>query len=494
MHINSVTSLKTRKSADLIVVPFWKGKKFAEIAVDAELLSPYFHGPISTHDFKGKANEAAYVYLSDQPEKRLMLLGLDIQKDLTVEKLRQAYAKITKMCLKLKITSVNILLPEGIDLSREDCIAGVMDGLLLPNYLFLKNKHETVEKEKPTVIDTITLIGINKTELLLAKKQATICEAVDFARDLINGNADDVTPQHLAAVARGLEKTCNHVKTTTFDKAQIEKYKMGLLLAVNRGSTTDPEFMVVEYKGNPRSKETTVLVGKGITFDTGGLNLKPTGSMETMRDDMSGAAAVLGVVLAASSLELKINVTAVVASTDNVIGPDSYKPGDVYSGYTGKTVEIGNTDAEGRLILADALAYVVDKLKPSRIIDLATLTGAIIVALGSTASGLFSNDDALVEELTSAGNKTGERLWRMPLYAEFTEALKSDIADIKSTGGREGGSCTAAAFLSEFVGKTPWAHLDIAGTAFISKHKPYLPKNATGVGVRLLIAFLEGKV
>ena len=493
MDINSVKSLRNRSPADLIVVPFWKGKKHAEAAFNVESLTSQFHGPISTHDFKGNAEEIAMVYLTGEPEKRLVLLGLESPEGLTVEKLRKAYAKVTKLCLKHNFTSINILIPEGIMISRSDCITGVMEGLLLPNYLFLQNKLDSIKKNRPTAISEISLIDVSKEELIKAQRIAHVSDAVNFARDLVNGNADDVTPQHLVAVARGLEKTCNHVKTTVFDKKQIEKLNMGLLLAVNRSSVRDPAFMVVEYKGNPKSKDLTVLVGKGITFDTGGLNLKPTGSMETMRDDMAGAATVLGVILAASALELKVNVTAVVTSTENTIGSDSYKPGDVYSGYSGKTVEIGNTDAEGRLVLADALGYVVDKIKPSRIIDFATLTGAMVIALGSEASGFFSNDDSLADELENASLESGERIWRLPLYEEYRDSLKSDIADIKSTGGRDAGACKAAAFLEEFVGKTPWAHLDIAGTAFLTEQKSHLPKYASGVGIRLLIAFLSQK-
>ena len=266
---------------------------------------------------------------------------------------------------------------------------------------------------------------------------------------------------------------------------------MGLLLAVNRASSRDPTFMLIEYKGDPKAHDLTVLVGKGITFDTGGLNLKPTGSMESMKCDMAGAAAVLGVIQAAAALGIKKNITGVIAATENSIGSRSYKPGDVYCGYAGKSVEIGNTDAEGRLILADALAYAVKNLKPSRIIDLATLTGAVEVALGNEAIGLLSNHDVLADLLIRSGSSTGERVWRLPLYEEYKDLLKSDVADIKSTGGRTAGCITAAIFLHEFVGKTPWAHLDIAGTAYLNEAKRYQPKHATGVGVRLMLSLLE---
>lgn len=491
MEIITTPSLESRDEADLLLVPFWKGKKHAEAAASAVSLYKLCAGVVDTRDFSGKEGEFVIIYVSGQPEKRFGLLGLGDQDAMTVEKLRRSYAQATKGCRAKKLSKLNIVLPDCKAIALDDLVKGIVEGLLLPNYAFTSLQKDALKKEPQVVLKGIKLIAAGKHELAVAQKCATICEAVNFARDLVNGNADDITPQYLSAVARGLEKTCDHVKTTVLNKKQIEKEKMGLLLAVNRGSFREPAFIIVEYKGNPKSKEKTVLVGKGITFDTGGLNLKPTGSMETMKCDMAGAAAVLGTIQAASNLGLKINITGVIASTENSIGSYSFKPGDVYTGYAGKSVEIGNTDAEGRLILADALAYTIDRLKPTRIIDLATLTGAIEITFGDEATGLMSNNDALADLLIQAGSVTGERLWRLPMYEEFRDSLKSDIADIKSTGGRGGSSIKAAIFLQEFVDKTPWAHLDIAGTAFLSDARRYNPKYGTGVGVRLLISFLE---
>ncbi len=492
MDIAVISSLSARKRAGLLVIPFWQGKNHAEAAADIKPFKDLLAGPLASGDFHGKDGELLLHYVTGHPEARLALLGLGSQGGLTAEKLRKSYAHITKTCHKKKIKEINLLIPEGAALAKEDLIRSIMDGLLLPNYAFTALKQHALKDNEPAVLEKISLIGIEKKEIAIAQKCATLCESVNMVRDLVNGNADDVTPQHLAAVARGLEKTAKHVKTTVFDKKRIEKEKMGLLLAVNRGSHIDPAFIIVEYKGNSKSTDHTVLVGKGITFDTGGLNLKPTGGMEDMKCDMAGAATVLGVIHAAAALELKVNVTAVIGATENSIGSGSYKPGDVYIGYTGKSVEIGNTDAEGRLVLADALGYAVDKLKPSRIIDIATLTGAIEIALGNDFSGLFSNNDALAHLLTGFASETGEFVWRLPLHEDYKEALKSDVADIKSTGGRPGGSIKAALFLQEFVGKTPWVHLDVAGTAYVAEARRYLPKHATGIGVRLLVALLEG--
>ncbi len=326
-------------------------------------------------------------------------------------------------------------------------------------------------------------------------KKLVISEGVYYARDLINSNADEVTPQYFANCARTIAKDYSHVKATILDKAHIQKEGLHLLMAVNRGSNLDPAFIILQYKGDPKSKEHVVMVGKGITYDTGGLNLKPTGSMETMKCDMSGAAACLGAILAVARLKMKVNFSIVIPSTENGIDANSFKPGDVYKSYAGKTVEMTNSDAEGRLVLADALAYAIKKMEPTQLIDIATLTGAIEVALGSEASGLMSTDDKLAEALMKAGETTFERLWRMPLYDEYKERLKSDIADLKSWNGRGAGANVAATFLRAFVDeKIPWAHIDIAGTAFLQEAKKYQPKYAIGVGVRLMLEYLESLV
>ena len=278
------------------------------------------------------------------------------------------------------------------------------------NYTFDKLRGRTLKEKAPVLLSHVNFVGASKESLKAAKKALTICKGVYFTRDLVNGNADDVTPQYIGEVAKELAKDFPSIKTTVFDKKRIEQEKMGLLLAVARGSAVDPAFIIAEYTGKPGAKDHTVLVGKGVTFDTGGLNLKATGSMETMKYDMAGAATALGILYAVASLGLKMNVTVVIPTTENCIGSRSYKPGDVYRAYNGKTVEICNTDAEGRLILADALAYTVKNLKPTRIIDFATLTGAIEIALGSEAVGLMCNNGKIEADLIRAGNETFERV------------------------------------------------------------------------------------
>lgn len=491
MKFQAENRLEGRKRADVLALPFWQGKKQAESAGKIGKLAAIAAEPIQMGDFTGKEGEVLILYAKGIPEQRLVLLGLGEYEKLTVEKLRRAYASLGKACRSRKVQDINLLVPEIPSLKEAEIIRGVAEGLLLVNYAFTKLKHDVIKDDKPTLLEKATLIGAGKQGIEIARKYATIAEGVYFTRDLVNDNADTVTPQYLAKTAQELAKNLPRVKTTVFDRKRIEKEKMGFLLAVGRAAKQGPSFIIIEYKGNPKSSDNTVLIGKGITYDTGGLHLKPLSGMDTMRCDMGGAAAVLGTILAAAKIGLKSNITGVISSAENAIDAESYKPGDVYTGFTGKTVEITSTDAEGRLVLADALAYAVKHLKPTRMIDLATLTGGIDIALGAEASGLMSNDDVLSEALIRAGQATYERVWRMPLYEEYREQLKSDVADMKNTGGRSASPITAAMFLKEFVGDVPWMHLDIASTAFLADQRRYHPKHATGVGVRLMIEYLE---
>lgn len=488
-----------RKKADLLVLPFWNDKQGVRNAGPNSLtqeLSPVLSGVLATKDFSGKEGEIVYVYSEGLPERRIALLGLGVESKATVETLRRSYGCLTKSCLTKQVKNLNLILPQSDKFSDENLVRGVAEGLLLPNYVYTGQKHRQLEEQAPNIIQKVTWIGNQRNLLAEVEKIACICRAVDYTRNLANGNADDITPYYLAQCALDLSKNNSSIKTTIFDKKRIEKEKLSLLLAVNRGSALDPYFIIMEYKGDPSSKEHVVLVGKGITYDTGGLNLKPTGSMETMKTDMSGAAACFGTLLAVSELKLKVNLTVVVPSTENGIDARSFKPGDVYMSYAGKSVEMTNSDAEGRLILADGLAYACKNLKPTKLIDIATLTGAIEIALGPEAAGMMSTDDELAKELIAAGERSYERVWRMPLFEEYKDKLKSDIADMKSWNGRSASANVAATFLRFFVDESvPWAHLDIAGTAYTaSEPKKYLPKYATGMGVGLLVDFLENQV
>lgn len=482
----SIAAEGKRDAADLLVLPFWEG---AVEAADISSFKKMLRSALASDDFKGKLGEGLLFYPEGEKEFRLLLLGLGEEKKASAENLRRAYSNAVRTAQGKKLKSINFYLPKT-KLPRKEVLEGVVEGVLLTNYAF--NQFKGHKKENLTVLlEKASFIGLEKKEAALLEEIQTVVEGVHFVRELVNGNADEVIPKMLADTALAFEKEHPKIKTTVFDRKRLEKEKMGLILAVGRAASVDPCLIQVSYQGAPQSKEHVVLVGKGITYDTGGLSLKPTDNMLTMKCDMSGAATVLGAVKTAAALGLKVNVTALVPSAENAMGPKSYKLGDVYSSYLGKTVEITNTDAEGRLVLADALAFAVKELKPTCMVDVASLTGAIVIALGDEVSGLFASDEALAKDLLAASDKTAELLWRMPLHPGYKESLKSDIADLMNSSGREAGSVRAALFLQEFVGQVPWAHIDFAGSCYLNKPKYYNSTKATGFGLRLFIDFLR---
>lgn len=432
-------------------------------------------------DFKGEFNDSALIY---EKKHRILLLGLGELKELTFEKLRILASKCIKTLNSLKGGKVAVLeMPEGLNTKEQTAL---LEGIFLTSYSFNEYK-----KSKAT---------LEELHILFASKQAEkafedltmIMGGVNLTRDLVNLNADTVNPTRLVQEAIKLAQENPKIKTTVLRKKELESIKAGLILAVSQGGADEPALIIMEYKGAVEDPEKSLaFVGKGITYDTGGLNLKPTGSMETMKCDMAGAACVLGVMKAASDLGIKRNFIGVIATCENAIGPNSVKPGDVIKSLSGKTVEINNTDAEGRLVLSDAITYIQKQMDVKTIIDLATLTGAITIALGEEAAGLFTRSKKLEEKLLKAAEDTGEKLWPMPLYDEFKEQLKSPIADLKNSGKRLGGASTGALFIEAFVEEdTQWAHLDIAGVAYLSEPKNYHTTLATGFGVRLLLNYL----
>ncbi|MEI8329395.1 MAG: leucyl aminopeptidase [Chlamydiia bacterium] len=486
MQIHHVQNESRRKGADIAVIPFWIDRNQVEMACAAKEYMASASIAIECKDFLAKADESCVVYATNLKEPRILLLGLGKKEEVTVESIRRCYGNAVRLLRRKRWGGVSFFLPA----LKESYLVGMIEGALMANYAYDVLKRESVKQDPTFLIQEIQCIGSSKTFVALCKQKIVLMHSVSFARDLVNGNADEVTAVRLAALAKELKGPSLKVKV--LQQKELEKQKMGLLLAVNKGSSQEPALIVMEYIGDPGSKEVTAVVGKGITFDTGGLNLKVSASIETMKCDMAGAAAVLGVLKAAKELSLKKNIIGVIASAENAIGPNSYKPGDVVISHSGKSVEINDTDAEGRLVLADALSYLQTHYKPSRIIDLATLTGGVVIALGEEASGLFSNHDLLAKQLMASGERTFERVWRLPIYPEYKEGLKSSIADIKNSGGRKASAGKGAIFLQQFIDSTiPWAHIDIAGTAYLSETKPYHPTVATGVGVRLLIDFIE---
>jgi leucyl aminopeptidase len=473
------------KSCDNLVLPFWKGGKPA-CALPIE--KACYHAPIDHEDFEGERGEALWLYPISGEAKRILLIGLGEEKKCDIEELRLAYSEVAKKCQKRGIEALTVLFPDSKHIKPKEIVEGVAEGLLLTNYVWEKLQKS---EEETVLLKAVDLVGVSKIHQPLLKRLCQEADAVYLARDLTNGNADDISPDFMVRFAKSLADKYSTIKFSVLRRKEIEKQGLGLLAAVGRASTQEPALISLAYRGDPKSQKSTLLVGKGVTYDTGGLSLKPTSGMVSMRDDMSGAGVVLATLSAIAEMKLKVNVSVVTPITENNIDSLSFKPGDVYKGYSGHTVEILNTDAEGRLILADALAWGVKKHKPTQVIDLATLTGSVVRALGSELSGLYSNHDHLADKLLEASIASQDLLHRLPLPELYKKHLKSDIADLKNLGTADAGSIFAAQFLEVFINGLPWAHLDIAGTAFRSKERGYRPKNGSGYGVRLLLRFFS---
>ncbi len=427
---------------------------------------------------------------------RVMILGAGDEKKLDLEQLRQLAALAIRHLHKGGSRHVTLALSDlavrGASLVEK--IAAIAEGVHLGLYRFSGYKTKSCDENRGR-IKTVTLLIASRVYLEAAeaavKHASALAEGVCLARDLGNAAANVCTPDYLAKQALALAS--EKLDVQVMDKAAIEKVGFTGLLAVNQGSAHEPRFIELNYQGAGDDVAAMALVGKGLTFDAGGISIKPAQGMDEMKFDMCGAAAVLGIFKAVSILNLPINLKGFIPATENLLGANAYKPGDVLHSYKGLSIEVLNTDAEGRIILADALAYAAEQ-KPAEIIDFATLTGACVVALGAHASGLMGNDKNLLRKLEKAGDASGDRVWPLPMYAEYQKQIDSDIADVKNVGGREAGSITAACFLSRFVDDLPWAHLDIAGTAWNMKGSHLSEKGATGAGVRVLLSYFMQKV
>jgi leucyl aminopeptidase len=485
----NVTSVET----DAVVVNLFEGVKTpggATAAMDQAL-----DGAITKlieHDvIKGKLNEITTIYSFGKiPAHIVAVVGLGKQSEFTLDKLRSVTGEFCRRLRKLNCQRVaTIVHGAGVgNVEPGSACQAIVEGSLLGLYQF--RKHVT-KKNEDKDIEELLIVERDAAKLQLLNEGCTrgkiIAEATNLARDWVNEPANYLTPSELARRAEELARLHN-LSINILDQEQMEIEGMGALLGVARGSQQPPKLVVLSYKGNSASSKTIGFVGKGITFDSGGISIKPSEGMGEMKGDMAGAAAVIAAVAAIAQLKPRINVTAIAPATENMPSGNALKPGDVIKAANGKTIEIETTDAEGRLILADALSYAV-KMGLSPLIDIATLTGACRVALGNICSGIFGNSQELIDQIVKAANETGERLWQMPMYEEYKEQNKSDVADVKNSGGRWAGAITAAQFLAEFVGEAPWAHIDIAGTSFREKEGGYLPKGATGVGVRTLVNF-----
>ncbi len=442
-------------------------------------------------DFKGELYECRLLHTQGAlPAKRILLAGLGKREEFDLEKWRGAASKAGQFIQDSGLKELVFVVEAVERFSDHELAESFVTGLLLGTYQF--NEFKTVDRDKIKEIREAVLL-VEQGERLKPVQDSVragnvISEAVCMARDLVNGPSNSVTPSALAEKARKIAGA-HGMGIQVFEVGEAETLGMGAFVAVAKGSQEPGKFMVLEHNRD-RGFDTLALVGKGITFDSGGISIKPSEGMDRMKDDMSGAAAVLGALQAAAELQLPLHLIGLIPATENLPSGKAYKPGDILKTLSGQTVEVISTDAEGRLILSDALTYSL-RYKPKAIIDLATLTGACVVALGNDVAGLFGNDDALVRRIEEASAKTGEKVWRLPLWDEYFDNIKSDVADFKNVGTRSGGAIIGAVFLSKFVNKTPWVHLDIAGPASIDKDRPYAPKGGTGVGVRLLVQVLR---
>ncbi len=414
----------------------------------------------------------------------LVFLGLGKADKLSLTDLRIQVRKAWGSSFLKKAKSVEIV-PHSKD---EAAINAIIEGVLIGAYTW--DKYKSKQKDDTTVKDKQITIAVDQKSSFV--QTAAICQGVTLTRNLVNDNADVTTSDHLESTVRQLIKGHKNISLELLNKKELKAKGLNFHLAVNQGSHREPKLIIVKYNGGKKGEGYTAIVGKGMTFDTGGLNLKSSNSIETMKIDMAGAAAVCGILKNVLSLKINKNLLFVLGIAENAISETAYKPGDVIIGYAGKSVEIGNTDAEGRLVLADAFSYLVKNYKPAKMIDLATLTGACVVALGFDYTGLFSNNDELARDLVHASNATDDRAWRLPIYSEIADYIKSPIADLKNTSSvKGGGACTAAEFLHQFTEGATWAHLDIAGTCFVDgSNRMYFNHGATGAGVRLITNYL----
>jgi leucyl aminopeptidase len=436
-------------------------------------------------EFSGKSGEVAVLHHpAGFSAKRLVLGGGGKRERFDAAELRKLTGVVVRALKSKGIHTIALVLDEPF--RSDDFTAAAVEGAVLAD---LENdRYKTDPKKSEKHVDLFAVLGGSQAGV---DRGRIIAEAQNFSRDIANEPANVLTPTILADQAKKMASEFG-LECEILDQDRMRQLGMGALLGVAQGSAEPPALIVLRYKPAkaPTSKDHLGLIGKGVTFDTGGISIKPSDGMEKMRYDMAGGAAVIGAMRAIAQLKPSIPVTALVPTVENMPGSKAQRPGDIVKSLSGKTIEVLNTDAEGRVVLGDALVYARER-GATTIIDFATLTGACVVALGGIAAGLLGNDEALQEKIRSAGERTGDRVWPLPLWQEYKDKIKSDVADIKNTGGRYGGAITAAAFLAKYVGEVPWAHLDIAGTAWTTEELPYLTKGATGFGVRLVVDLLS---
>ncbi|GAB4447978.1 MAG: leucyl aminopeptidase [Chloroflexi bacterium OHK40] len=484
MELTIATGPLLRQPADLAVLATFEDTPLpTEVAA---LLEP--------DDFRGRAKQSLLLYPRGAvAPRRLLLLGLGRSDDASAETIRQAAAIAVQKAQELRVAQFTMGLAGGLALAPERAGQAFAEGAELGAYRYQRYKTGLTEEQTFTVQRVSVLIDSGDPAPIragVAVGQA-VARGVALARDLANGPGNVITPAALGETALALGAS-HGLRVTVLDKAALQEQGFGGILAVGQGSANEPRFIVMEYGEVAEGRPTICLVGKGITFDTGGISIKPAEGMDNMKMDMGGAAAVFGAMQTVAELALPLHVVGLICAAENMPGGTAYRPGDIITTLSGKTVEVLNTDAEGRIVLADGLFYA-QRYRPAAIVDLATLTGAIAIALGPHAIGMMGTSQELIDRLSRAGQISAERPWQLPLWDEYRDAMKSEIADLKNVGIRQGGAINAAGFLAAFVGDYPWVHLDIAGTAWVDRPtRPYQSRGATGVGVRLLTELLQG--
>ena len=449
---------------EVLVINKFEGEKTSE-----ELANTY---AVDKDHFEGKFGQTYLLHtLGKIPADKILIIGFGKKEEFDHNKMREAVAKSIKKLQQIKAKKAAFDFDVNVDYGKSAAI-----GAMIADYAYDKYK-----SEKAHHLDEITFARFSENDL---NEGIIFGEAMKFTRDLANTPAQIATPTKLSEIAKELEG----IETKVFDKEEIARMGMGAYLAVGQGSVQPPKFIHMKYTGK-NVKKKIALIGKGICFDSGGLDIKPASSMLTMKDDMSGAACILGVMRALSKLKPDMEVHGIIAACENMPSGSSYKPGDILTAKNGKTIEIDNTDAEGRLTLADALCYACE-LGVDEVIDIATLTGACMVALGTVASGIMGNDEEMINRVIETAKDSGETFWLLPMFKEYFDSLKSDIADMKNTGSRNGGASAAGLFLQQFVKDTKWCHIDIAGTAYIEKPQKEFIAGATGAGVRTLLNYV----
>ncbi len=445
----------------------------------------------SLKDMEGKLGKTSIIPLSGKNSvQRILLAGIGKKENMTNDTIRLVSGKIAQKARELKLKEFSVIAPPNFIAEPTSAVTQIIEGSKMALYKFERFKTEKVESSPD-----LTIIVSKSNEILKAIKAAEIvAEGAIFAKSIANLPPNECTPATLANFAKNMSKR-NKMKCSVISEPDLKKRGFGGISAVGQGSSNQPKLIILEHMRGGGSDKPIVLVGKAVTFDTGGISLKPGASMDEMKFDKCGGCTVLGIMKAISELKTPINVVGIVPSVENMPDGKSYRPGDIIKMYGGKTAEILNTDAEGRLILADAMAYGERHYSPKAIIDFATLTGACIVALGTNVAAIVSNDERLTKKINDSSKRTAEEIWELPLNQDYMDMIKSDVADMKNVGiGRAAGTIMAAAFLRNAVEKTPWAHIDIAGVAWTqgaTKEKPYNPKGATGFGVRLALDYLQ---